>query len=56
MDIIKDLTAGQLKENAPKVSIGDTVLTKTEFEAIMLDVYGNPRNVKDVLKHNNIKD
>ncbi len=25
MDIIKDLTAGQLKENAPKVTVGDTV-------------------------------
>ena len=34
----------------------NTVLTITEFEAIMLDVYGNPRNVKDGLRHNNIKD
>lgn len=25
MDIIKELTAGQLKENAPKVTVGDTV-------------------------------
>lgn len=34
----------------------DSVLTITEFEAIMLDVFGTPRNVKDVLRHNNIKD
>lgn len=39
-----------------KYHFKDTVLTKTEFEAIMLDVYGNERNVKDVLRHNNIKD
>ncbi len=25
MDIIKELAAGQLKENAPKVTVGDTV-------------------------------
>ncbi len=25
MDVIKELTAGQLKENAPKVTVGDTV-------------------------------
>lgn len=39
-----------------KYHFKDTALTKTEFEAIMLDVYGNERNVKDVLRHNNIKD
>lgn len=39
-----------------KYHFKDTVLTVAEFEAIMLDVYGNPRNVKDVLRHNNIKD
>ena len=39
-----------------KYHFKDTILTKTEFEAIMLDVYGNERNVKDVLSHNNIKD
>jgi len=39
-----------------KYHFKDTVLTRTEFEAIMLDVYGNERNVKDVLRHNNIKD
>ena len=39
-----------------KYHFKDTVLTKTEFEAIMLDVFGTPRNVKNVLKHNSIKD
>jgi hypothetical protein len=39
-----------------KYHFKDTVLTVVEFEAIMLDVYGNQRNVKDVLRHNNIKD
>ena len=39
-----------------KYHFKDTVLTVTEFEAIMLDVFGNQRNVKDVLRHNNIKD
>ena len=39
-----------------KYEFKNTVLTITEFEAIMLDVFGTPRNVKDVLKHNNIKD
>lgn len=39
-----------------KYHFSNNVLTKTEFEAIMLDVYGNERNVKDVLRHNNIKD
>lgn len=39
-----------------KCHFKDTVLTVSEFEAIMLDVFGNPRNVKDVLSHNNIKD
>ena len=39
-----------------KYHFKDTALTKTEFEAIMLNVYGNERNVKDVLRHNNIKD
>jgi large subunit ribosomal protein L19 len=31
MDIIKDLTAGQLKENAPKVTIGDTVRVQVKI-------------------------
>ena len=39
-----------------KYHFKDMVLTVVEFEAIMLDVYGNQRNVKDVLRHNNIKD
>ena len=39
-----------------KYEFKNTVLTITEFEAIMLDVFGTPRNVKHVLKHNNIKD
>lgn len=39
-----------------KYHFKDMVLTIAEFEAIMLDVFGNPRNVKDVLRHNNIKD
>jgi hypothetical protein len=39
-----------------KYHFKDMVLTVVEFETIMLDVYGNPRNVKDVLRHNNIKD
>ena len=34
----------------------DTTLTIAEFKSIMLDVYGNERNIKRVLKHNNIKD
>ena len=34
----------------------DTALTIKEFKSIMLDVYGNERNIKRVLKHNNIKD
>ena len=34
----------------------DTALTIEEFKSIMLDVYGNERNIKRVLKHNNIKD
>lgn len=39
-----------------KYHFKDMVLTVIEFEAIMLDVYGNQRNVKDVLRHNNIND
>jgi len=39
-----------------KYEFKNTVLTITDFEAIMLDVFGTPRNVKDVLRHNNIKD
>lgn len=39
-----------------KYHFKDAALTVVEFEAIMLDVYGNERNVKDVLRHNNIKD
>jgi hypothetical protein len=39
-----------------KYHFKDMVLTIAEFEAIMLDVFGTPRNVKNVLKHNNIKD
>jgi len=31
MDIMKELTAGQLKENAPKVSIGDTVRVQVKI-------------------------
>ncbi len=34
----------------------DTALTIEEFKSIMLDVYGNEKNIKRVLKHNNIKD
>lgn len=37
-----------------KYEFSNTVLTKTEFEAIMLDVYGNERNVKSVLRHNKV--
>lgn len=39
-----------------KYHFKDAALTVTEFEAIMLDVFGNERNVKNVLRHNNIKD
>ena len=39
-----------------KYHFKDTALTVIEFEAIMLDVFGNERNVKDVLRYNNIKD
>ena len=31
MDVIKELTAGQLKENAPKVTVGDTVRVQVKI-------------------------
>ena len=39
-----------------KYHFKDNILTKHEFDAIMLSVYGPERNVKDVLRHNSIKD
>ena len=39
-----------------KYHFKDTILTRHEFETIMLSVYGPEKNVKDVLRHNNIKD
>ena len=46
----------QYNRRIHKYNFKDAALTIAEFEAIMLDVYGNKRNVKHVLKHNNIKD
>ena len=39
-----------------KYHFKDAAMTVIDFETVMLDVYGNERNVKDVLRHNNIKD
>ena len=38
-----------------KYHFKDTILTKYEFEVIMLSVYGPERNVKEVLRRNSIK-